>query len=95
MDVGSIDAGNGGDLALHVAFDLIAHGTGGDGEGDADRGDTVVECDVAHHAELDDVGAQFRVDDAAQGLLDMFDRGRRGHAGKVGATGAVPEQLFH
>ena len=72
-DLDPLDAGEDPDLAFDVGSELIAERAGGDGEGDLHAHDAAVHADVAHHAELDDVGAELGVDDAGERGPDALD----------------------
>jgi hypothetical protein len=59
----------------------------GDGERDRDRDVRPLQGDVAHHAELDDVAFQLRVDDALERL--QHDFAARFHRGTSLATAKI------
>ena len=62
----SLDPRHGLHMALDIGPELIAKRAGGDGEGDLDGHRSSVDLDFPHHSELDDVGAELRVDDAGR-----------------------------
>ncbi len=69
------------DAVLDFFLDLGAHRTAGDGELDLDRDETVVgNRDGRDHAQRDDVGAEFGVDDRTK-YVDHFGLGGRRPAG--------------
>src|SRR5690606_10255243 len=62
---------------LGLVLDDVRQRTGRRGQGHVDgRHVRVVDVDAVDQAEVDDVDAQFGVDDVHQGLADLFLRGR-------------------
>ena len=62
-------------LAPCVLFELPALGALGDGEGEVHVGVGSLDAHAVDHAEVDDVGTQFGVDDALEGGVDVVDDG--------------------
>ena len=75
-------AREGADAGLDVLLELGPQRAAGRGEGDGDGDEAVVDDGALRHAELDDVAAELRVDDAAEELHD-----RRRAAGGQGMLG--------
>jgi hypothetical protein len=57
-------------VAFDIGTELIAQRAGSDGEGDLYGYRAASDLDITHHSELDDVGAELRVDDARKGRPD-------------------------
>jgi len=74
------------DAVLEVAADRAARGRQRHHDGD---GAVIRDLDRPHHAELDDVLVQLRVDDGGQGVPDRVLR-RKGHASIVAKADGPP-----
>ena len=85
------DAGKAAHLRLDVLLDLGAERAPGRGQRDPDHDGAVGRHpDVVDHAQLDDVGVELGIDDAAEHAADVVGRGRRpGHGLVDGSAGIV------
>jgi hypothetical protein len=61
-------------VALDIGTELISERAGSDCESDLDAHRSAFDLDIAHHSEIDDVGAQLRVDHACKRRPDGFGR---------------------
>ncbi len=72
------DAGQRVDVALDIGAELVAKRAGGDGEGHLYTDRAPLDAYVAHHPELDDVGAELGVDHPLESGADLrLGRSRR------------------
>ena len=71
VELGPLDAGEGGDRRGDPVLDLVAQRAARDGEGDADRHVTAVDGDAPDHAEVDDAAVQLGIFDGAQRVDDV------------------------
>ena len=71
LDADRRDAGHPFHFRDHVVLDARPEGAGGHGEVDLHDGLIAPDGDVSHHPELDDVGVEFRVDDAFESTTNV------------------------
>ena len=58
-----------------ILLHALAHGAGHGGEGQGERNDAVLQCDVVHHSQLHDASVQVGIHDLCEGLLDSLKIG--------------------